>query len=257
MINSTVTTITPKKAKDMLKMNEGNRPLNAAHVDFLAGEIKAGNWKVNGESIKVGKTKLIDGQHRLSAIIQAGKSIKTLVSTGIDEDVFDTVDTGRNRGHGDILALVGERYVNNLAALLALLHRYYDNDFVRTKKISNTEMELLLQKYPDARESVALKHRATGLLSPRIIHFCHYVFSKKDKDMADKFISQLCTGVDLSARSPVYAFRNKVLSAKLSGTKFESDVLIIMLFKAWNMTRAGKSTTRMSIKKGDKIERAK
>lgn len=258
MINTTTVTISPSKAEKMLEMNINNRPVSERHVDFLAGEIKAGNWKLNGESIKVGRDRIIDGQHRLYAIIRANKAIKTLVSTGLADDVFDTVDTGRNRTGSDILALRGEGYVTALSAMLLLTRRYYkQKNFGERGKVSNVELEKLLEEFPECRDFAGVGPKCTGLIAPRVIEFCYYVFSKVDKDDADKFIEQVCTGNNLPNRHPILALRNKIITAKLSGNKFHVDATIHMMFKAWSMVRAGKRTSRIAYKPGDKLVRAK
>lgn len=251
-------TLTPKKAEKYLEMNTENRPLKQSHVDFLASEILNGNWKCNGESIKVGKTRLIDGQHRLHAVIAAGKSIKTTVMTGLDDDCFDTVDTGINRTGGDILSLQGEISAIMLAALLKTLGRYYDYDWKKPPRLSNTELEKLLDRFPDARAVVTHSDlKAPGLIPPRVIHFCYYIFKRKNKEQALDFMTKLCHGNDLNARSPIMAVRNRIMDSKLKGTKYHPDLLIALIFKAWNLYRDGKTATRLAIKQGDPLEKAR
>lgn len=251
--------ITPAKAKLYLDQNKGNRPLQKTHVLFLASEIENGNWKCNGESIKIGKDKqIIDGQHRLTAIVKANKSIMTVVMTGLDPDVFDTIDTGKNRSPGDTYALMGEKNTNQLAALIKNLHRYYMNDWKKPPRLSNSEFEKLLERWPDARTVVNNNSlKSPGLMNLRIIHFCYYVFKKKNKDQALEFMTKLCNGNDLAARSPIMAVRNKIIEGNLKGMRMDPDTVMTLIFKAWNMYRDGKSTTRMTYKRGEMLQRAR
>lgn len=251
--------ITPAKAKLYLDQNKGNRPLQKRHILFLASEIEKGNWKCNGESIKIGKDKqIIDGQHRLTAIVKANKPITTVVMTGLDPTVFDTIDTGKNRSPGDTYALMGEKNVKPLAALIKNLHRYYMHDWKRPPRISNSEFEKLIGRWPDARTIVnnyALK--SPGLLNLRIIHFCYYVFKKKNKEQALDFMTKLCNGTDLPARSPIMAVRNKIMEGNLKGMRMDPNSVITLIFKAWNMCRDGKTTSRMTYKKGEVLQKAR
>ena len=65
-------TITPELAAEFLKKNKSNRPLSSKHVIALAGSIERGEWMFTGESIKFSESDtLLDGQHRLSAIVMA------------------------------------------------------------------------------------------------------------------------------------------------------------------------------------------
>lgn len=258
-MQTSVIKITPAKAKLYLAQNKGNRPLQKLHVNFLASEIEKGNWKCNGESIKIGKDKqIIDGQHRLTAVVKANKSITTALMTGLDPAVFDTIDTGKNRSPGDTYALMGEKNAKPLAVLIKNLHRYYMNDWKKQQRISNSEFEKLLTRWPDARTIVnnyALK--APGLLNLRIIHFCYYVFKKKNKDQASDFMTKLCHGNDIAARSPIMAVRNKIMEGRLKGMRMDPDAVITLIFKAWNMYREGKTTTRMTYKKGEVLQKAR
>jgi hypothetical protein len=97
--------ITPETAEDMLKRLDSNRRLITTHVTFLAEEIRENRWRVNGDTIRFSNRRLLDGQHRLHAVIQADKPIWALIVEEIPDESFDTIDTGRTRGAGDILSL--------------------------------------------------------------------------------------------------------------------------------------------------------
>ena len=47
-----VVMVTPKTAKQWLKNNTRNRRLNITTVERFANEMKAGAWRLNGETIK-------------------------------------------------------------------------------------------------------------------------------------------------------------------------------------------------------------
>lgn len=114
-----------EKRKIFLANNTNNRPLSMPHVETLAQEIKQGRWRLNGESLVIGKTGLIgSGQHQLVALILAEQdrtvgpdsaklrktnpnpySIEKIIVYGIDEsdEVFNTLDTGRGRSLADVI----------------------------------------------------------------------------------------------------------------------------------------------------------
>lgn len=105
-ISQSIMTITPELAADFLKFNTNNRPLNSFTVEFYAQEMTKNQWKVNGSPIVFsdGNT-LLDGQHRLAACVKAGVPFTTTVVKGVDPEVFDTIDVGRQRTPGDLLAI--------------------------------------------------------------------------------------------------------------------------------------------------------
>lgn len=98
-----VTTITPESAQRLLRENSHNRPLNTKRVRRLATIIKEGRWRLNGDTVKVDKkSRLLDGQHRLHAVIQSDRPIQTLLVTGLDPSVFDTSEIQRDLKSRDL-----------------------------------------------------------------------------------------------------------------------------------------------------------
>ena len=71
--------ISPKQAAAWLSKNLNNRPLNEELVSEYVEKISAGEWKERvHREIPVMVTpegELINGQHRLSAIVKAGRSV--------------------------------------------------------------------------------------------------------------------------------------------------------------------------------------
>jgi len=109
-IESGVAEITPELAKEILELgNHGNRPLKKAHIKMLTTSLKNNEWMLNGESITLSESgRLLDGQHRLTACINSGKSFKTIVIKGIeDEAAFGTIDIGKPRSVTDLMDLQG------------------------------------------------------------------------------------------------------------------------------------------------------
>lgn len=92
-ITSTVEHITPTIARKYLAMNNNNpRRINKNIAVSYAEDMKAGKWLMNGEAIVFDEEgNLINGQHRLLAVIKADTGIDFLVVRGIakDTDIFD------------------------------------------------------------------------------------------------------------------------------------------------------------------------
>ena len=168
-MNVKLTTVTPEWAEETLKKNIGNRPLNIQHVDKLAKEMTKGRWKVNGDTICLNGSRVIDGQHRLHAVMQSGITIETLVVEGLSSDVFDTKDVGKRRSAGDTLGVAGEQNACRLAAALILIDKYFTGRVEKSVSYSNTEMEELLLKYPESRQSIQTSMGTKGLITPSVL----------------------------------------------------------------------------------------
>ena len=235
-------TITPEWAKKILnEKNTGNRPLSRLHVDTLAREISKGRWKVNGDTICLNGDMLIDGQHRLAAVVQSGVAIQAFVIDNLPSDVFDTKDIGKRRSAGDTLGVRGERNACRLAACLLLIDKYMTGRVDKFVAYSNSEIEDLLEKYPEARESIQVTIAARGLLTPSVLDACHYLFSRKNLLLADEFVKKVVTGIGMQEGDPWYILRERLVKNSLAKSKLQKPYLMALCIKAWNCARSGKS----------------
>jgi len=95
-------TITPAMATKWLSTMKRNRSLSLATVKGLAADMKAGAWKITHQGIGFN----VDGQHRLSAVIEADIPVTMLVTHGLPRDAQDVVDSQRVRTVKDQLELI-------------------------------------------------------------------------------------------------------------------------------------------------------
>lgn len=81
-VSSEIILVTPEMAKQWLSDNAHNRKINSVRVAELCQKMRDGSWKEKGPAIEVTDTgHLINGQHRLTAIILSEKSIRIRVRT--------------------------------------------------------------------------------------------------------------------------------------------------------------------------------
>lgn len=96
--------ITPEIARNMLTDNVRNRILRRKHVARLATSMRRGEWKLTHQGIAYSSDgELIDGQHRLHAIILAGVPVKMMISFGVDD--FIAIDRGASRSVSDLTGM--------------------------------------------------------------------------------------------------------------------------------------------------------
>jgi len=254
-MNVEMKSITPADAAHMLTMNTSNRPANVHHVKRLARQMTLGRWKINGDTICMNGTRLIDGQHRLMAIIESGCTIQTLVVEGIDSDAFDTKDIGKRRTAADTLAVNGEANCKSLAAALGVIDRYMTSRMDRAVRYENNEIETLLEKYPEVRESIKVCRKTKGMVPQATLVACHYLFARKDKAAADEFVENLLQGMNLSEGDPEYVLRERLLKNSLASAKMTSMSIAAIIVKAWNAKRLGASIRLLRFfEAGDKPE---
>ena len=120
--------ITPPLAQDYLKTSTGNRPISKVTVNTYADIMKKGDWMLNGVPIIFDiNGHLIDGHHRLLAVIKAGIPIRFDVARGASAEAFTTYDCGRHRNVAQLLAIKGANNYNLIASTIRANARLISN----------------------------------------------------------------------------------------------------------------------------------
>lgn len=99
--------INKKTAEQWLKKNhDANRVISPGTVASLAQDMRSGNWKVTHQGICFdGEGRLIDGQHRLQAVVESGVTVKMLVCRNQNAELMDPIDRTRVRSIGMIVGI--------------------------------------------------------------------------------------------------------------------------------------------------------
>ncbi len=245
MISTKVVTITPAKAREILKRNTVNRPLIRNHINELAEAIKANEWQLNGETIKISSCNtLLDGQHRLSAVVKTGSSIKTLVTTGLDLDSFHTINTGaRVRTASDVLAIRGEKNHLTLAAGIRIFSCWESNPSapqLKGYRVRSSEIESVLKRHPEIRRFVAYKAQwMDKILTRSVVCSLAYIFHGIDWKRSDAFFEGLAMGTGYAKSSSIHLLREILLENKSSRAKLSREDIIALVIKAWNAYHDG------------------
>lgn len=116
--------IDPDQARTLLEDPERprNRPISATRVAALAADIREGRWADLSDPIRVDEHgHLLDGQHRLAAIVQAGATLRLPVMS-LSRDLLRVIDTGVSRSARDILKIA--RAAKNYSVVAGAL-KYY------------------------------------------------------------------------------------------------------------------------------------
>lgn len=259
-------TITPDVAQVWLDMNTNNRPLSKRTVKKLSDAMKRGEWKVNAETIKVNGTRLVDGQHRLSAVVQSGVTIQSYVALDVPCDVFDTVDAGKTRSAVDVFNINGEVDPHLLVPAVRVVHRLLvGGDRGKFYTLTNTQMASLLEEYSELRESLAFIRQHVparrSIFPPSLGAALHYLMSghspKSCATLANEFWVGVLTGADISAGDPRHTLREKLIqSGGIAQGRYSWDARELYLglsIKAWNLWISGKQCKRLTFGRSEKI----
>lgn len=246
-------TITPEIALELLANNAENRRINEKTVKIYARAMKNGEWKLNGETIKFNSTRLIDGQHRLYACIEAEASFDTFVLADAPDEIFDSIDVGKIRRAGDILGMGPHREKNAalLAATIKIIRAYYANEDIRKTTYSVIEIENTLNERPDIRDFVNKTASFKSPVLPKsITAACYYIFDGLDHIKAAQFMAGLIDGIGLESGSPILVLRNKLIADHQATAKLPPKAKIAITIKAWNAFRTGKKIRQLNYRSG-------
>lgn len=110
-MRTVIETITPEMAAAYLLRNKSNRKLSKPHVDSICRAILAGQFELTHQGIAFDERgNLIDGQHRLQAIVKSGMPVKMSVTYGVCSDSKMSIDAQmRPRSYADALAIEGDQ----------------------------------------------------------------------------------------------------------------------------------------------------
>ncbi len=257
--------VTPAMAKTWLMKNTSNRPLSDKLVEYYASQMKKGNWRVSTDAIGFNlKGNLINGQHRLQAVVVVNTPQEFLIGENYPEGTFDVIDTGKSRSPGDILGAHGFKYAHGIAAITRAVMNYgRAGFFVSSKtgrtddKLSNIEVLKYAEKHANRLEEcnqVALdvRKKFKGLKAQQI-GALYWVFSALNKPMAEKFFNDLGEGVGLSATSPIRVLRERLIADALASKKYAERDRYAWVILAWNHFRKGGSIKKLQWQSGDKM----
>jgi hypothetical protein len=262
-ITSKIETITPEIASHYLKNNKENRPLSTVTIENYADAMIRGEWMFNGDAIRIDEDgNLLDGQHRLYAIISSGINIESLVIKGLPREVFSTIDIGRGRRKADFISLLGYKYATQFAAALEILYIYRKNNFkfvharAGKKNLSTQQIIELAAKEEGLIESIKIIKKIgsmQNILPPAIAAAFHYIVSEKEPERANLFFEQLYSGANLSPNSPILTLRNQQLNYRINRLSQNRKALIIGIIKCWNAYESNESLACIKFNENDEV----
>jgi len=246
-----IVTISPQQAMEMLEYNTLNRPLSEQHVHRLAGQIVAGKWRFNGDSIKISKVNdrdILDGQHRLWGCIEAKQSIETVVVRGVDPDAFSTIDTLRKpRSGADILSLHGvthHRVVISTALqwLTRWQRKTLENYRAPVNRVENSDVEQAFIDNPGIMRAAERASKLRGLTSVGIIAFFYFILTNRNPDLAERMLHTMENPAGVSVNDPFFRLR-----AYLTQNLHKDPLMTIaLMIKAANAAHEGREVRMLN-----------
>lgn len=191
--------VSPVTAAHWLQNNFRNRPVSDDVVDAYARDMLNGVWIPTHQGIAFNdKDELIDGQHRLLAIVKCGKTIRTMVTFGLASKIdghamttMDAVDRGRTRSVADQLKIQhGMKNGSVIAATSALISGLCYGE--RTRRISVGQTLEIYRAYQGPMTWVIERRsKQPGLKATGVIAAFTFALSTVDTHPENKVIGSM------------------------------------------------------------------
>jgi len=216
-----------------------------------------GRWYSTGDTVKFDTAgRLVDGQHRLQAIISAGIPQTLIVVWGVQPPAIVEIDTNTPRFPSDVLKIYDPTLTNvtDVAAATAIIVRWVNGErgtTLRSAPVSRTQLRDFYATHKEDIIAAALGgkrvSRHTKGAPRQAFSLCHWLFAELDATDAEFFWDRLVDGVGLESSDPIYVLREllrREAAAFKSHPGLTVDVATALMIKAWNAYRRG-DTIRM------------
>jgi hypothetical protein len=267
MIKTEILSFDKELAQLYLESNTGNRNISVSTVSRYADQMKRGLWKMTGETISIDSSgRLLNGQHRLSAVVKADVKVDMLVVHGVETDAQAFMDTGKNRSVGDVFSLNKVKNAHQLSSMTSQLMAMERGDISsgrNNNKLYNVTHQDVLKRFSENKEvletALVIARKCCAkynlITTHRLGAFIAYVHMHRGRSFSyiEGFMYQI-HGINPSITKGTDTFREALIKDSLSGTKkLELSTKMIYLIKVWNAYTVKKDIKCLKYKKGDKV----
>jgi hypothetical protein len=224
--------ITPEVAAEMLKSNTNNyRTVSEAVIQRYIKDLESGLWTHTTASIAFTSSGvLVDGQHRLHAIVRSGESVWMFVLRNLPEEFTDdpNQDKGKMRTVSKYLEKTGIKHSTTVAGALRAIYRIAINTSVEQRgqtsltdaqvvKMSDFMPDMFFECVHHACNSIAKK-----IYSPSMTAAFLYLCARHDYESMRRFFEIYVKNTEASSTHPGCVLREYVSSNKklISDDKF-------------------------------------
>jgi hypothetical protein len=153
--------VTPAIASKFLSQNYDNRKLRRSTVNFYAQEMVKGNWQLTHQGVAISKNgRLLDGQHRLSAVVKSGVSVEMVVFKDCEDSTFNMLDVGAGRTVSDTMGIKRKS-----AGVISRIINYSNGSNTACRRISHQLIKDVYDKYEDIFKVIEANSGTKGLTS--------------------------------------------------------------------------------------------
>lgn len=248
-IKTSIEIIDADKAREYLLTVHRQRRVTKDHVRKLARSMSSGHWRMTAEPIQFDSSgHLINGQHRMHAVIESNTSHQFLVVRGLDEQSYEVMDQGRARTRGETLSTLNMKNSSNAAASAAILVRMKFGLEIDRTNVDNAEIMAFAKSNWDALEWSAINAKRCQLLPGSTYGAFLFIAFHANRIKAEAFADAVASGANLAEDSPVLALRKRAEATKGSAQRLEinrTSNLLPILVHAFNKYCQGEPCVKL------------
>ncbi len=188
--------ITPEMAAEWLTKNTQNRHARKTIVAQYARDMKAGKWHETHQGIAFDRLgNLVDGQHRLMAIVASGVSVMMMVTTGLEPECRVAVDAHAKRLMDDRMVIAGHAdYTRFRASAVNIISISRGGAYGRSPLTADEALEIWKQLKPGLMYTTPLsndRNQRAICTGPLVAAIAMAWFYEQDIDRLTAFMMQI------------------------------------------------------------------
>lgn len=239
--------ITPELADIYLTGNVMNRPLSPPRVAAFARDMIAGKWVVTHQGIAVdSESRLLDGQHRLRAIIASGKTVRMMVSFNVPPAAIHQIDVGiRPRSIADTASMIrgtkrSGQAVAGVKVIAALLDGYEETRIWNASEVFE-KLDIF-----EADLRVAQQRLGTGKLRQASIHAGFAYALPCDREKIEEWGKIVASRINMTPT--MAAFERAIEKLIPANTTWKKQALALITMRAIHAHLKGEELSSLYIK---------
>jgi len=242
--------ITVEMALNLLAGQVNIRPISKSVVERYARDMRNGNWKLSGYISTTSDGVLLNGFHRLHAVIESGTSTLMIRYINAPADTLETEDGGAKRTFAHVLNGKGVISAGKVAAMAAAGWKITNGQWNRVEP-TNAEKAAWLEARPHAHELVKLSDRifkmVKGKSSCTGAVMAEAVDAGWDLQSITAFVDDVVSGVTAFPGNPAIAYRNAMTRALVnSNTHLDKSAHRAYFAKALDAYLQGRQLSKLS-----------
>lgn len=248
-----LTRVTAEMAQEWLDRSGPNRRVNDAQVSRFATDMLTGSWMSSEttETLKFdARGQLVDGQHRLAAVVKAGRAQQFWVARNVPAGAIEMVDTGRSRSFADVLTMSGAENTTSrrvAATLKWVYHLEHGTALTSGRAVSHAELRRTLEAHPSVVDAVTRAYESREVTPQSILAAVLTLARERKPRKADDWIEAVQEGANIGKSHPAFVLRRKFRrgDSGAGSHQMRGSYAAALMIKSWNAFVAGEEITSL------------